>query len=308
MSNPDIKFIANRYIDRERWDQCIDQSPNGIAYAYSWYLDRICKRWDALIGGNYEFVLPLVNNRKYGISYIYQPFFTQQLGVFSKHPINQNTINLFLNAIPKKFRLTDMQLNIGNTLPVEKFDIRENTTFHLDLGNEIAKIRANYHSNTRRNIHKAKQNKVSVIQFSDIRLFIEFTLINLKEKSPEIKSQHYLALSRIIDYALFNDFGEIYVAQNFENKLLAAAFFLKTNGKCIYLAASSNDEGIEKSAMFLLIDTFIQNNAGSQLILDFEGSNIPGVARFYAGFGAVPQTYLAIHQNRLPSFLHLLKK
>lgn len=308
MSDPDIKFIANRDIDRERWDQCIDQSPNGIAYAYSWYLDRICNRWDALISGNYEFVLPLVNNRKYGISYIYQPFFTQQLGIFSKHPIDKKTINRFLNALPRKFWLTDMQLNIGNTLPIEKFDIRENTTFHLNLADEIATIRANYHSNTRRNIHKAKQNKVSVIQFSDIRLFIEFTLINLRDKSPEIKSPHYLALSRIIDYALFNDFGEIYIAQDYDNKLLAAAFFLKSNGKCIYLAASSNSEGIEKSAMFLLIDTFIQNNAGQQLILDFEGSNIPGVARFYAGFGAFPQTYLAIHQNRLPSFLRLLKK
>jgi hypothetical protein len=90
--------------------------------------------------------------------------------------------------------------------------------------------------------------------------------------------------------------------------MLASVFFVKTNQTSIYLAASSNQEGIEKSAMFLLIDTFIQKNAGSSMTFDFEGSNIPGVARFYAGFGAMPKTYFSIHQNRLPKLLHILKK
>jgi len=308
MSDPDeIKFIPHREINREQWDQCIDQSPVGIAYAYSWYLDRICDKWDALVAGNYETVMPLVNNQKYGFNYIYQPFFSQQLGIFSKHEIGENTVAQFLNAIPKKFRLTDMQLNIGNPQPFDTVQCRENITYHLYLNDEIAAIRKRYNTNTKRNIQKAKLNKISVIQFSDIQLFIEFTLLNLKEKSPEIKSKHYLALSKVIDYALFNDLGEIYLAQDEQNKILAAAFFLKIKNKCIYLAASSNAQGIEKSAMFLLIDTFIQNNSGQQVILDFEGSNIQGIARFYAGFGAQPHTYLGIHQNRLPALIRFLK-
>ena len=64
------------------------------------------------------------------------------------------------------------------------------------------------------------------------------------------------------------------------NNLVASVFFLTSNQKSIYLAATSNQTGIEQSAMFLLIDTFIQNNAGKKQILDFEGSNISGIARF----------------------------
>lgn len=308
MSNPEIRFVPNKDIDRAKWDRCIANSPFGIVYAYSWYLDRICLKWDALILGDYQFVMPLANNKKYGISYVYQPYFTQQLGVFSSLPVKSEIIDRFLNAIPKHFRLTDMNLNLGNTTQPENFRVKHNTTYHLSLQPDYTEIRAANNSNTSRNIQKAIQNKVSISQISDIPAFISFTRTNLKEKSPEIKSRHYSALQEVISYALSNGSGEIYVALNEDNKLLASVFFVKSNQTSIYLSASSNVEGIEKSAMFLLIDTFIQKNAGSMMTLDFEGSNIPGVARFYAGFGGSPKTYFSLHQNRLPKLLRIFKK
>jgi hypothetical protein len=308
MSNPIIRFVPNKDIDRAKWDRCIACSPFGIAYAYCWYLDRICQKWDALIGDDYLFVMPLVNNKKYGISYVYQPFFTQQLGVFSSLPVESAIVGRFLHAIPKQFRLTDMNLNLGNAIPPEPFRAKPNNTYHLSLQSEISKIRAAYNSNTRRNIQKALQNKVSISQFSDIPPFLEFTRSNLKEKSPEIKSRHYSALQEVVNYAIGNRLGEIYGALNAGNELLASVFFVRSNQTSIYLAASSNQEGIEKSAMFLLIDAFIQNNAESNLTLDFEGSNISGIARFYAGFGGLPQTYFSLHQNHLPSLLRMFKK
>jgi len=308
MSNPEIKFVANKDIDRAKWDQCIANSPFGIVYAYSWYLDRICQKWDALIWGDYLYIMPLVNNRKYGLSYIYQPFFTQQLGVFSNFPTEPSSVDLFLNSIPEQFRLTDMNLNIGNVLKTSNSGFRHNTTYHLNLQADISKIRAAYNSNTRRNIQKAIQNKITISPVIDIDRFLEFTKDNLHEKSPEIKQKHYLSLKAVIRYALDHQLGEIYGAWDSGNNLVASVFFMTSNQKCIYLAASSNQTGIEKSAMFLLIDTFIQNNAGEKLILDFEGSNIRGVARFYAGFGATTETYYSIHQNRLPKLLRIFKK
>jgi len=308
MNNPEIKFVVNKDIDRTKWDQCIANSPFGIVYAHSWYLDRICQKWDALICGDYLYIMPLVNNIKYGISYIYQPFFTQQLGVFSGLPTELAIVDQFLNAIPKQFRLTDMNLNIGNTLKTSKFGFRNNTTYHLDLQPEISTIRAGYNSNTRRNVQKAILNKLSISPVNDIDFFLKFTQDNLQEKSPEIKSKHYLALRNVVNYALEHQLGEIHGAWNLDNNLVASVFFVTSNQKYIYLAASSNQAGIEQSAMFLLVDTFIEKNAGKKQILDFEGSNIPGVARFYAGFGARPETYYSVHQNRLPKLLRIFKK
>lgn len=308
MSNPEIKFVDNKDIDRAKWDQCIANSSFGIVYAYSWYLDRICPCWDALIWGNYLYVMPLVNNKKYGISYIYQPFFTQQLGVFSNFPPEPDIVNQFLNSIPGKFRLTDMNLNLGNMPTADGYNIRKNTTYQLHLHSGADNIRINYNSNTKRNIQKAIQNKISIFSVYDINQFVKFTQANLTKKSPEIKNKHYQALQKVISYALYHQLGEIYGAWDSANNLVASVFFLTSNQKSIYLAASSNRTGIEQSAMFLLIDTFIQNNAGKKQILDFEGSNISGIARFYAGFGAIPETYYSVHQTQLPRLLQIFKK
>jgi len=201
-----------------------------------------------------------------------------------------------------------MNLNIGNVLNTSNFGFRHNTTYHLNLQVDISKIRAAYNSNTRRNTQKAIQNKIGISPVNDIELFLEFTKDNLHEKSPEIKQKHYQSLKAVIRYALDHQLGEIYGAWDSGNNLVASVFFVTSNQKCIYLAASSNQTGIEKSAMFLLIDTFIQNNVSKKLILDFEGSNIRGVARFYAGFGATTETYYSVHQNRLPKLLRIFKK
>ncbi len=308
MNNPEISFVKNRDIDYQKWDQCIAMSPFGIAYAYSWFLDRICTRWDALIWGDYLYIMPLANNSKFGISYIYQPFFTQQLGIFSAFPVDSEIVNQFLLTIPKKFRLTDMKLNCGNVPSSDQFQIKANTNYQLHLRASAEIIQTKYNTNTHRNIRKAIQNKVSISQVYDIGSFIEFTKLNLKEKASEVGDKHYSTLQKVINHAIFNQLGEIYGAYDSTNNLIAAVFFVSSNHRCIYLAASSNETGSSQSAMFLLIDTFIRKNAGSELVLDFEGSNIAGVARFYAGYGAIPQTYYSVHQNHLPKTLRFFKK
>ena len=308
MSNPEIVFINNKDIDRIKWDQCIALSPFGIVYAMSWYLDRICTHWDALVLGDYQYVMPLVNNRKYGIRYIYQPFFTQQLGVFSSIPTSPEIIDQFLDAIPEQFRLTEMNLNLGNSPTSGNFSFRQNTTYHLNLRPDVVEIRNTFKTNTTRNIQKAIQEKIQIRPVSDIVQFLQFTAENLRLKSPEIKSGHYTALQKVISFALANQSGELLGAWDSENNLLASVFFVVSNQTVIYLAASSNQSGTEKRAMFLLIDTFIGQNAGKNLTLDFEGSNIPGVARFYAGFGAQPKTYYSVYQNRLPKLIRMFKK
>jgi hypothetical protein len=43
-------------------------------------------------------------------------------------------------------------------------------------------------------------------------------------------------------------------------------------------------------------------------MLDFEGSDIATVARFYAGFGAQQENYPVLQLNRLPWLFRWLKK
>ena len=52
--------------------------------------------------------------------------------------------------------------------------------------------------------------------------------------------------------------------------------------------------------MTFLIDSVIREFSPSKLVLDFEGSNDPNLARFYKGFGAKEVEYKSLIINRLP--------
>lgn len=79
--------------------------------------------------------------------------------------------------------------------------------------------------------------------------------------------------------------------------LSAGAIFAFSDKRVHYLLSVSSGEGKEKSGMFLVIDQFLRTQAGKPVSLDFEGSNIPSIARFFSGFGAVPEQYqrIALH-------------
>lgn len=59
-----IQLLSQNQIDKTKWDICIDQAPNGLIYAYSWYLDTMAKNWDALVYNDYELVMPLTWKKK----------------------------------------------------------------------------------------------------------------------------------------------------------------------------------------------------------------------------------------------------
>ena len=92
----EIKYISYAEIDKQKWDSCIQHAVNGLIYAYSWYLDAMAENWDALVLGDYETVMPLTWNKKYGVHYLYQPYFCASLGIFSRKEIKATTTELFL--------------------------------------------------------------------------------------------------------------------------------------------------------------------------------------------------------------------
>ena len=88
------------------------------------------------------------------------------------------------------------------------------------------------------------------------------------------------------------------------NSLCAAAVFLKVEDRIIFLFSGLNEEGKQVAAMPYLIDSVIQQYAGKNIILDFEGSNDSGIARFYSGFGASQCLYPGIKLYRFPRWVN----
>jgi hypothetical protein len=297
-----IRFLQNPDIDRVAWDNCINNSRQGLIYGMSWYLDLVSPDWCGLEEDGYKTVMPLPVKKKYRIPYIIQPLYTQQLGVFSENPVSPEKISEFLYNIPAQFKFIALGLNFMNKIVAEDIPVRLNINFELNLNRDYPSIEAAYSANTRRNIQKAGELNISFDGTLDdlIRLKIENTGAGRRRVSPQL-------IKEFVSAVMKRGNGFICSA-SLGNNTCAAVFFLQHKKRIYYLIPVSSPLGKEKKAMFAIIDLIIQKFAGSSLILDFEGSNIPGLSRFFAGFGAINVPYTSLVVNHLPFPLNQFRK
>jgi hypothetical protein len=298
-----IQYLTNEQIDKSKWDACIDTAPNGLIYAYSFYLDAMAKNWDALVLGDYEAVMPLTWNKKYGFYYLYQPAFTASLGVFGKD-LNEQLIGAFIKAIPVKFKLVEILLNSSNISNPEN-ELRSN--YYLPLHQPYTEISNVYRENHSRNIKKAYQLGCSIkknIPADDV--------ININREQMNgpgsLKENDYKNFKKVFTQLKERNQAETYSINNESNTILASCVFFYSHNRAYYILVGNTVEGKTTGASHALIDAFIKDNAGKNLILDFEGSYIANLAMFYKGFGAIEEKYRFLKINRLPLYLKWLKQ
>lgn len=297
-----IQVVPFDKVDTEKWDDLISQADNGLIYAYSCYLDHMAKHCDALVLNDYEAVMPLTWNRKAGFYYLYQPAFTPCLGVFGKN-LTEERIRLFLKNIPEKFRLTEINLNTGNRLPELQFLLRNQV---LDLGKPYEELNKQYRENHTRNIRRAEKTGCKVNRDVNTEQIISLHQQFVKQNSTD--AEDFMRFSNLVSYLEKKLLVKHYGVLNQDGSLYAGAVFFFSHQRAYYILAASHPDGKTTGAAHFLIDAFIKDHAGEKLVLDFEGSQIPGLARFYEGFGAMEEFYPAIRKNNLPFFIRWLKQ
>ena len=307
-----ILYLRHKEIDKKKWDDCIGNSVNRVIYALSWYLDITGPGWDALVEDEYTAVFPLVHKKRAGIAYLYQPYFTQQLGVFSTRHLTSGRVAEFLASIPGEFRFAEIHLNTMNNPDPGGFEIKVRVNHELDLIHSYEVLMAGYSENTRRNLKKAASRQLTLKKNVEPDELITLFRENYGKKEGKLKFEHYDMLSRLLEACMNNTFSRITGILAPDGKLCAAAFFLEYRERVIFHFAASDLQARENGAMFLLVDQYIREQAGKPLTLDFEGSNDPNVARFYKGFGSRECNYLMVRIDHLPALIrkgvYFLKK
>lgn len=294
-----IRYLTHNQIDTERWDNCIAQSLNGNVYSWSWYLDAVHPGWEALVEDDYKRVMPLTGSKKFGINYLFQPFFTQKLGIFSKNDLSENEIEAFLSEIPEKFKFADFRLNESNIIKNGAYIIENHRNIELDLSSEYHVLHENYSSNTKRNLAKAKKEGLKIAENAEPSVIIELFRRN---KGREIKhwgDKEYDRLLKLVETAQNHGKCLVFGVQNTDNQIVAGAFFMMSHNKIVFLFSGADESNKDSHALTFLIDFVIEKFSGTQNILDFEGSDNDGLARFYKGFGGKETTYQGIRFNKL---------
>ncbi len=303
MSSP--VFIKRKDIDESKWNACVESSAQSLPYAFSWYLDAVAENWDALVWRDYEFIMPLVWLRKLGVACLYQPYYCQQLGVYGNNP-TETIISQFLQAAIKQYSYVHNNLNPSAEKVKDKFRLLPKKNLLLDLRKEYQLLAKKYSENHRRNISRSIKAGL-VFGETDIHSFQQFYLQNINRAKENFKPQHEIIFKQLTKSVLEKKAGKFFCITNKTGKLLAACLLLSHQNRIINIINTSSAEGKKSGASHFLFDQIIHLHASQILVLDFEGSSIEGVARFYEGFGASPEIFYNLQSNLIKNFRAWLK-
>lgn len=310
----EIRLLTRDEIETPKWNGCVHYASNSKIYGYSWYLDNVCNGdWIGLVEGDYQSVMPLIGNQKlFKIKQLYQPYLCQQLGVFSVNMLSKERIRQFLAAIPVAYKYWDVHLNDGNRqvlgLTEEGYSVVSKDNYHLYLNKPYAELRADYSQNTKRNLKKAEQAGIYLTAGLKPEKFVQLVQEAQQKKGIVHPEALYHTAHRVIYNCLHRGQGTILGAYDDDKNLLAAAFLMFNGAAIINLLNFTTPAGKEVGAMHYLIDSLIERESNKHKYIDFEGSSVEGIARFYKSFGAENIPYYQLKKNKLPWMIKWAKK
>lgn len=287
--------------DKERIAEKLVQ---GSLYQQLWYVAALTNNQFYILNyGEEEALLLVPFGKKKGIRYAYRPLFLQQIPFFG----DESKYEELIIALQQKLRFGDISLS--QLQGEEQFNtVRTRTNFVLPLNKSYEALRQNFRKNHKRNINKSQD--LVVKEVDEVK---SLCAIFEKEKQHSFSSNELKSITDTL-FSLTNN-SEIKpylkIVNAYENDVVVGSFLLiHFNNRIFYLLGTSikGSETLSDKALYKLFDDLIQKNAGTNTVLDFEGSDIPGVARFFAGFGAEKKTYYNVKWNKLPFPFRILKR
>lgn len=305
-----LRYLENKEINKKKWDACIHKASNRMIYAESVYLDTMAANWDAIIVGEYKALFPLTWKKKFGIRYLYQPAFLQQGGIYG-NDIDSKTIEAILRLAQKHFNFAEINLNYYNkpilSKKTEKIFWKNN--YILCIDHKYADIQKNYSSYISQRIQRAQKNNLSFQKNGTIKEIISLYKKLYHKKIKQVKNQDYLAFESLCKYYDTNKNVIIRkVYDESKKELVAAILLLKDENRIYNILSCILPNGKKLLANYFLYDAVIEEFSNQGLTLDFEGSDIPGVAYFYNKFTSENQQYPFIKWNHLPKMIQWIKK
>lgn len=291
--------IHRSKINPEKWQQCVNSTDKYHLYNQFWYLDIVCNRdWQALVWDDYRAVFPLPISGKFGLHFLQNPNLVQQLQ-FSGNKDEQD-LKEFKKFIEQHYKFVALSTT-SNLFSGESLS-RYNLT--LEVENYLSAKRG---STLRNNLKRAEKHALVLQESDDYVLGLEFlkTHFHLTGMIPSDAEwnfyKHVMQASQNQGKAKF-----MFVFK--EDKPVQFAFWIVDDNTAYYFLNISNEEGRKFGASHFAIDAFIRQFEPQIQYIDFEGSSIEGVKRFYKSFGAKEEIYFLYKKNKLPFFLKWFKK
>lgn len=300
-----LSYRSHQEIDFEAWDRCVASTESPQPYGFSWYLNWVAPEWSAVVYGNYEAVLPVFAQKKYRTSFSTRPFGTQQLGPYAKVPLTGELLSAMVSFAMQHLYYGEFFLSHGTPLPGH-WNPRTLPNLELELNRTTEVLRSSYSKQIKRNLKKAARAEVQWAQWTTIEEAVQLWKREVQGKTKIADSQ-LERLTKLLEFCHYQRRGYLLSLTDSGNSLVAAQFWIVYQGRATLLLNASTPWAKAEGLPSMLVDHAIALWSGSVQVVDFEGSSIPGLHRFYSGFGATSRPYFLHIDNRLPWLLRWLK-
>lgn len=293
------KCIHRSKINPKKWSNCVNSSNRYHLYNQLWYLDIVCnKNWEALVWDEYRLVFPLPISGKFGMDFLQNPNLVQQLQFSGE--LREEDVVEFKQYLDKRYRFIALSTS-ENRFPDQSIE-RCNLIIDVDTY-----LNSKPSSTLRNNLKRAQKNNLILKEVFSYKEGLEFLKTHFHLTGVNPSEAEWIFYTHVMQGCLKEGKAKfVFVLK--EEVPVQFAFWIVENNTAYYFLNISNQEGRTSGASHFAIDTFINQHKNQLNRIDFEGSSIEGVKRFYKSFGAKEENYFLYKKNRLPFFLKWFKK
>lgn len=293
------RLIPAARINRDRWQQMLSEGQIYEIAGDAELLDILHPHWEALVYGDYEAALVVPVRRK-GIRYAYNPLFIRQCGVYGPKAGDPAVVKSLLEFLHRRIPLIRIVLQL-QVSPENLPGTFTSRTYQAAAISDLA-----YTENTSRDLKKAAKAGLRIIDIPSPDMVAVYRTY-ISDKLQEAGDEEYRMLEKGYTSLVVKGWGRSVAAVDENDTICAVGMFSFFDKRITYLNGAVTDTGKNLGASKFLIDRVIHEHAGAYTEIDFGGSNIEGVARFYRSMGGTDRrTWLWDAGKWLP-VLKLLK-
>ncbi|MBL4605885.1 MAG: hypothetical protein JKY02_09570, partial [Flavobacteriaceae bacterium] len=192
-----------------------------------------------------------------------------------------------------------LQLNSSNVISEDR-NVSERINYILPLQASYLDIFKRFSKGRKSAINQSIKNKLIIGNFPVDELIL------LAKKNYDFKDfsfNEYNLLKHLVEKLQSKNKALLLGVRDANNILIGGSIFLLDSSRIVYLFSAVTKEGKQRQVASFLLNHVIQKYSEGQLILDFEGSMIPGIASFFKSFGATLEKYSLLKINKLPKVL-----
>lgn len=287
-----MRFVSSHELNQNKWNSLVRKA-GGNFFSLSFFLEATAKSWGAYVDEAYTKGFAVCYNRVFGVRMLYPPIFGRTVDFLN---LSEKERESAFKQVQRDFRVGILQ----SEQQIGKGPFKTKNYQLHDPGNKRNALAG-------RMIRKAEKGGL-IIQPCDFRLILPFIRSELGEKVKELSPQNLSRLEKLLSALEQENSLLSYGIFNAEKQLSGGQFFALNGDRMNYILGSAVKSVREAGGMYLCMSEAIRESLEQGKTLDFGGSNIPSIRRFYIGLGGTDRQYYAYSWDRAPFLFRLIRK